>query len=166
MPIAPALTRAQAVIANNKYFALATVDDRGPWVAALGYTFVQPNALCFFSEASSRHGAALREGGHVAGVVFDSRCEPADVESVQFSGRGEVVRDRDSIAEVLRLSAQRAGDPPPSDDVIDEHVSRTTTLLYRIVIEDAYVLDQNLYEAEGIDAREPVRIEDVFAGLG
>jgi nitroimidazol reductase NimA-like FMN-containing flavoprotein (pyridoxamine 5'-phosphate oxidase superfamily) len=164
MAIAPALSRARAVLRENTYFALATVDATGPWVATLAYTAVAPCYLYFFSEETSRHGAALAGGATVAGVIYDSRCTPAEAESLQFNGRGEMAHERAQIAEVLRLAAQREGEAAPTVQQIDEAVAKTSTRLFRILVEEAYVLDQELFARQGVDGREAVDVKEVFAG--
>lgn len=162
MTIPTAIDRAKTVLKENRYFVLATNDGDGPWAAVLAHTLIAPRYLYFFSQASSRHGRALTNRSRVAGVIYDSRCSPAEAESLQFSGFGEIAHDRASIAEVLRLAAVRDGDSPPTEQAIDAAFLKTTTPLYRILIENAYVLDQTLFAQEGIDAREDVDIEEAF----
>lgn len=154
MTIEPAAARAKKVMAENKYFVLATNDADGPWAAALAFTFLAPNFLCFFSERSSRHGAAILEGAKVAGVIYDSQSTPENVESIQFSGWGEAAHDRETIASVLRAGRASDGSPPPSEEEIDAELAKSSTVLFRVSIDDAYVLDQQLYNDQGKDGRE------------
>lgn len=161
--INPALTRAKKVLAANGYFALATNDAEGPWVAALAHTFVAPNYLCFFSQATSRHGAAIKGGARVAGLLYDSQCTFEEVESIQFSGWGDVPRDRETIAALLTAINAKDGNLPPTDEDIDKRLADTSSLLFRISINDAYVLDQHLFHEQGIDARERVDVLAMFS---
>lgn len=152
-----ALARAKTVLASNKYFALATVDESGPWVATLAYTIGPPNCLYFFSEKTSRHGQALLNGSVVAGVIYNSQCSASDAESIQFSGIGELAHNKETITFVLGLSA--------TQDQVAKSLQNTSTLLFRVSISDAFVLDQELFSAKGIDGRESVSVKDVFSGI-
>lgn len=162
--IAPASERGRQVLNQNKFFALATVDENGPWTACLAYTVGPPACLYFFSERASRHGSAILAGNtRVAGVIYDSRATPDEVESIQFSGRGEVAHDEASIRHVLEAGAKCDGNSPPTGEEVKAQLKKSSTLLFRITIEDAYVLDQALFASKGIDAREPVGVAEVFA---
>lgn len=166
MTTEPAATRARSVIAGNNYFVLATQDDEGPWAAALAFTRVAPNYLCFFSERTSRHGAAIADGAPVAGVIYNSQAAPEDVESIQFSGWGELAHDRETIGAVLRAAHAHADNPPPTDEEIESHLKKEATPLFRVSVEKAYVLDQHLYNDKGTDAREPVDPAVLFSSDG
>lgn len=156
--IKPALERAKAVLSGNTYFALATQDENGPWVATLAYTIAAPHGLYFFSQKTSRHGRAILNGHEkVAGVIYDSRCTAEEAESLQFSGLGKCVHDREHIAAVLKANGSKV-----SDVQIDEALQSESTLLFCVTLNDAYVLDQKLFAAEGIDAREAVAVVDLF----
>ena len=155
--IEPANARASKVLASNCYFALATTDADGPWVAALAFTRLAPNYLCFFSQTTSRHGRALRDGAAVAGLIYNSQCSAEDAESIQFSGRGEVKHDRETIAAVLGAGSDTA-DPAE----VEKHLQDETTLLYRISVDEAWVLDQAIFQEKGVDAREPFDVAAVF----
>ena len=148
-----ALERAKAVLQDNKYFVLATVDEDGPWAATLAHTIVG-NCLYFFSHTSSRHARAVIQGNcKIAGVIYNSQCTPDTAESLQFGGIIDIVQDRHSIVKFL-------SDEQSSE--VDKILQNQDTLLFRIKLENAYVLDQALYAEQGIDAREAVDIEQLF----
>lgn len=153
MTTAPALTRAQTVLNSNRYFVLATLDAQGPWAAVLAYTTIAPNHLYFFSEKTSRHGQALLNGAKVAGVIYDSHCTPEVAESLQFSGKGELAHNYADISKVLGTT---------SEEQIQQALQSTSTLLFRVSIDEAFVLDQKLYIEQGIDGREPVSAKEIF----
>ncbi len=163
MTIEPAIVRAKRVLAANNYFALATQDADGPWVAALAFTFLAPNYLCFFSQATSRHGAAIRQGAKVAGLIYDSQCAGEEAESIQFSGWGEARHDRDTIAAVLQAAHSKGGNPPPTNEEIDKHALDDKALLFRVSVDEAFVLDQEIYNQKGIDARERIDPVQLFS---
>lgn len=160
--VATALDRALEVYMSNKYFVLATKDDRGPWAAALAHTFVEPSSLCFFSQRNSRHGKALLRGENVAGVIYNSQCAPEEAESIQFAGLGSLSHDRKTIGEVL---AAGNGGKPVSEEVIDEHLAKKDVALFKVEILECWVLDQEAYKNSGIDAREAVEISALFAAI-
>lgn len=149
-----ALNRAQTVLSGNQYFVLATHDAQGPWVAALAYTPIAPNYLYFFSEKTSRHGQAILNGNPIAGVIYDSRCSAEEAESLQFSGKGELAHNYANISEVLGNQA--------TEEQIQRALQNTSTLLFRVSIDEAFVLDQKLYTEQGIDGREPVSAKDII----
>lgn len=165
MSVAPAVDRAKEVVRTNRYFVLATVDKTGPWTAVLAHTLGPPNCLYFFSEMDSRHGKALQKGAAVAGVMYDSRCSPAEAESLQFSGRGELAHNRASIEFVLREGARRDGQSPPTTADVEAAIKKPTTRLFKITIQEAFVLDQELFASKGLDGRVKVDVKHVFLGL-
>lgn len=160
--IDPPLARAKKVLANNSYFALATHDDDGPWIAALAHTFVKPNYLCFFSHATSRHAKAIGDGARVAGLIYDSQCTFEEVESIQFSGWADVPADRPTVAALMTAINEKDGKPAPTELEVDERIRDKKALLFRVSVDDAYVLDQHVFQNEGIDAREPVDVVAMF----
>jgi len=87
------------------------------------------------------------------------------VESIQFSGNGEPVYDREQIAAVLSLAARRDGAPAPTDQQIDDHHKNKTAIFYKITINKAYVLDQKLFSESGVDAREGFDVDELFQTL-
>lgn len=159
MAFAAASERARTVLTSNKYFVLAINDNSGPWAAALAYTFKAPNFLYFVSQKTSRHGEALLNGGAVAGVIYNSQCSFHDAESIQFSGKGEVVHDIETITDVMRAAAIRDGQPEPTAEQISSVSNGEPNLVYRVSIDDAYVLDQQLFADKGLDGREKVVFE-------
>lgn len=160
--IEPALARAKMVIANNSYFALATHDKDGPWVAALAHTFVKPNYLCFYSHAKSRHANAIGGGAKVAGLIYDSQCTFEEVESIQFSGWADVPTDRQTVVALMTAINEKEGKPAPTELEVDMRIGDKDTLLFRVSVDDAYVLDQMVFQREGIDARERVDVIAMF----
>ena len=164
MAILPGVLRAQMVLKDSRYFSLGTVDSEGPWVAVLAYVLGPPNCIYFFSERWSRHGRAILDGGSVAGVMYDSRCRPADAESFQFAGTCEVVDDRATLFDVLKLTAKRDGKPAPDDETLRSMLQRSA-VLFRVSVNAGFVLDQTLFAMEKIDGREAVSVEEVFEGL-
>lgn len=165
MTTEPANVRARKVYAASKYFVLATQDADGPWAAALAFTYLAPRDLSFFSQRNSRHGAALAEGAPVAGVFYDSNCTFENVESIQFSGRGALAHDRDTIRAVLEASRAAEAPAVTDEDVEAEH-AKTDGAYYRVTIEKAWVLDQRAFQNNGIDARETVDVAAIFATEG
>ena len=157
--------RARKVYAASKYFVLATQDAEGPWAAALAFTYLAPNDLAFFSQRNSRHGAAIAAGAPVAGVFYDSNCTFEDVESIQFSGRGMLAHDRDTIRSVLE-AGRTAEAPAVTDEDVDAEYRKTDGAYYRITIEKAWVLDQRAFSENGIDAREAVDVAAMFSTDG
>lgn len=162
MNLPSALNRAIKVLSENKYFVLAINDDNGPWASALAHTLGSPNCLFFFSSKSSRHGTAMSKRCKIAGVLYDSTCSVEDVESIQFSGEGKMAHTRDNVEFVLRLSAKRDRDQEPSDEEIDIAFNKSETLLYRVDVQEAYVLNQELFGKEGVDGREPFDVLSAF----
>ncbi|MDD9912034.1 MAG: pyridoxamine 5'-phosphate oxidase family protein [Alphaproteobacteria bacterium] len=159
--IKAAETRAEEVILTNKYFSLATVDDNGPWAAALAYTIGFPNYLYFFSHKTSLHGQAMLQPSKISGVIFDSTVLPENAESIQFSGVGEVCHKRELIEYVLEQNYEE----PPNEDKINELFNNHKTVLFRVSIDEAFVLDQKLFLETGIDGRQPFDIQTVFSRL-
>ncbi len=149
--ILTAIERARSVLRANKYFALATIDENGPWVAVLAYTIGKDNRLYFFSEKTSRHGQAILNGGAIAGVIYNSQCTADDAESLQFSGTGYLSHDKASLKEVMQNQAE-----------IEIALQNSSTLLFAVKIEQAFVLDQKLYKEQGIDAREIVPASELI----
>lgn len=164
--IAPALDRAIAVIRSNRYFVLATLDEEGPWAAALTYVPVSPNRLYFVSREWSRHSRAIRGDARVAGCISDSRAAAEEVESIQFAGRCVELRGKeDETAVVLQRASIRDKAPMPTSDDIRQLAHSTDQCVYRVEIEHAFVLDQNAWFTNGVDAREPVEIDAVLAAI-
>lgn len=156
MIVTSAQERGRQVLQSNKYVALATVDANGPWAATLAYTIGSDHGLYFFSHTSARHVKAVLGSNHkVAGVIYDSHCTPETAESLQFSGTVELTHDRRSILQLL--SAEQAHE-------VEKILQNDETLLFRIVMKDAYVLDQELYAAKGIDGRQAVDVRYLFNG--
>lgn len=141
------ISRAARVLRTNSYLVLATRDEAGPWAAALAYTLKAPDRLYFVSSRTSRHGAAIEATDGVAGVIYDSQAETADVESIQFAGTARRIVDDDLIGEVLSCDASEAVALAATD---------ATKALYEVTVVDAYVLDQEAWEERQEDAREPV----------
>lgn len=139
--------RAAAVLRDNSYFVLATTDSTGPWAAALAYTLKAPDRLYFVSSRASRHARSIEATGTVAGVIYDSRAETADVESIQFSGSAVQVMDASTIEAALECNAA---------DLETLTAAGATKALYEVTITDAFVLDQAAWEERQEDAREPV----------
>lgn len=109
---------------------------------------------------------AIRDGAKVSGLIYNSQCTFDEVESIQFSGWGEVAHDYQTIMAVLCAGAAKEGNPPPSDNDIEQHLANNTLLLFRVSVDDAYVLDQNQYLDNSVDAREPIDIKALFAEAG
>ncbi len=160
MSILPPLERALQVVKTNQYFTLATQDSHGPWAAALAYTLGPPHCLYFFSQKKSRHGQALLNKSKIAGVFYDSTLPPEKVESLQFSGYGELAHNYENISYVLNANGEQV-----AEEKIQQKLNDTSTLLFRICVEAAYVLDQELYAEKAIDGRQPVSVEKLFSLL-
>jgi nitroimidazol reductase NimA-like FMN-containing flavoprotein (pyridoxamine 5'-phosphate oxidase superfamily) len=154
--------RATNVLKATKYLTLATYDPEGPWAAALAYTLVAPNRMYFVSQTASRHGRAVTDESAVAGVIYNSQASEADVESVQFSGVGRLVKNATRIRELM--TAGNGGQEPDETEVA-RLANDPTVGLFELVVADAYVLDQNAWVEKGIDAREPVAFADAVDGL-
>jgi nitroimidazol reductase NimA-like FMN-containing flavoprotein (pyridoxamine 5'-phosphate oxidase superfamily) len=164
--IPPAIDRAVRVLRQNRYFVLATSDRNGPWAAALAYVAAAPGRLYFVSRKSSRHASALRANPRVAGVIYDSTAATEDVESIQFSGHClELENQQEETLLVLQRSARRDGGPIPTAEDVRSLCESEEQRVYRIAIEDAYVLDQTAWIERGEDAREPVDVDAVFASI-
>ncbi len=162
--IAPPVDRAIAVVRANRYLVLATVDQRGPWAAAVSFVSAAPNRLYFVSRDWSRHGKAIREDGRVAGVIYDSRAAMEDVESVQFEGVCIELRGNEEETRlVLERGAIRDKGAIPTADDVKQLANSADQRLYRVEIRESFVLDQQAWFTRGVDAREPV---DIAAVLG
>lgn len=160
--ILPAVERARNVLQKNRYFVLATNDERGPWAAALAFAPALPAKLFFISRTGARHSIAIENNSQVAGVIYDSTATIDDVECIQFSGRGRKVRDSHEARIALKGHPADKGEDP-DDEAVRQLLNNPDEAAYCITIQDAYVLDQLTWQTQGIDAREPVQILDVFS---
>jgi hypothetical protein len=156
-----AVARAAEVLKATRYLVLATADEAGVWTAALAYTLAGHDRFYFVSQTTSRHGAALAQQSAVAGVIFDSRADQDAVESIQFSGVGELVKDVERIRALLL-----AGGATTLDEEEVRRLAQEPSIgLFEVVVGDAYVLDQVAWADRGVDAREVVDFSAAVGGV-
>lgn len=154
--------RALQVLKSNRYFALSTIDQKGPWVAGLAFVpAASPPRLYWMSRNWARHSKAIEHDNRVAGVIFDSRATLLEVESIQFSGTGHKVTSAEELKIVLRGHPADNGDEP-NEDAIKKILDDPDLSAYCVTIEEAFVLDQAAWMDYQIDARESTDIHEVF----
>ncbi len=153
--------RAARILAENDYLALSTVDEKGPWAAVVAYSTSPPCFLYFMSRKDSRHGRAIERDPRVAGVVYTSTAAPDDADSVQFSGTCEEVLEEGPARRFLEQTTHLTDKSP--DEELAEFRADDDLRLYRVTVGDAYVLDQEKWIEQGIDAREEALTAKAFA---
>lgn len=159
-----AVERAVGIIETNKYFTLATMDDDGPWIAPLAFVALAPNRLLFVSRVTSRHGSSIRAEHRIGGAIFDSSAAFEGIDGVQFSG---TCTGAEASEDLVRLFLERSADmlADPVDEEMEAFSHNAELQLYEVTITDMYVLDQKYWVEEGLDARESVPVDEVFATL-
>ncbi|WP_276329041.1 pyridoxamine 5'-phosphate oxidase family protein [Crossiella equi] len=156
-----ATDRAISILRNNRYVVLATTDAQGPWAAALAHAPAAPNHLYFASQNDSRHARALTADPRVAGVVYNSTVVSDDADGIQLSGHCEAVHDDDQLLLFLKRSSDILADPLEEEFAFFRQAEGLT--LYKITVDQVWVLDQKRYLEEAVDAREEVDVSRLFA---
>jgi nitroimidazol reductase NimA-like FMN-containing flavoprotein (pyridoxamine 5'-phosphate oxidase superfamily) len=161
----PFIERAAGMLRANRHLVLATIDEDGPWTAALAFTPFAPNHLFFMSQRESRHGRAITGDKRVSGVIYDSTARSEDVDSIQFAGvTEELPKDPAEVRRILNRSAVLSGGGI-SEEEGREFIGNPNTGLYRIEVRQAFVLDQEAWETRRVDARLDVDVKEVFQRL-
>lgn len=150
---------------QNRYMVISTIDADGPWSAAVAFTAVAPNRLFFISLVSTRHAKAVALDSRVSGVIFNSTVNPAEAESVQFSGLCEAVEDDSRVMEFLQLSATRHNSEMPTQQQVEELNGQSPKRLFQINIQEMFVLDQEAWQKRQEDLRQSVNLEGVLNSI-
>ena len=77
----------RAILANNLYMCLATVDGAHPWMSPVYYSFDEHLTFYFVSESTSDHVGFLLANPEVALAIYDSRHPPYTSDGVWVKGR-------------------------------------------------------------------------------
>lgn len=156
------IERARNVLAHNRYLVLSTHDEEGPWAAALAFVVVKPFGLAFVSPRDTRHSRAITSDHRVSGVIYDSTVDPAKAESLQFAGQASLLSDRDLEYQAAMEAFTTKSGAPPDLSVPRDHPRG----IYLISLHTAYVLDQDAWTSENLDAREPIDVALLISGDG
>ncbi|NBH11004.1 pyridoxamine 5'-phosphate oxidase family protein [Amycolatopsis sp. SID8362] len=130
---------ARALIDQNTYLVLGTVDGRGrPWTAPVYFAAQHPREFFWMSSVDARHSRNLRTRVSVSLVVFDSTVAVGGARALYAAGNAAEVAPAD-LASALRVypgPARRGGRRVTADDVSEPAPWR----LYRAVVTDLWVL--------------------------
>lgn len=156
-----ATSRATRILGENDYVALSTVDENGPWAAVVAYSTSPPCFLYFMSRRDSRHARAIEQDPRVAGVAYDSAVTPDDADSVQFSGTCEEVSEEDLARRFLEQTTHLTDKSP--EEELAEFQGDDDMRLYQVTVAETYVLDQEKWIEQGLDARKEALTAKAFA---
>jgi len=151
------LRRAAAVVRENYYGVLGTIDPTGPWTAVVAVFPTESGELLFTSPGRTRHGTAVLQDARAAMVIFDSKAVGGDAESLQMSGTVDVLPLVQSNAEKLVAARRYRGRSVALDrSTVEQVLNRAGYAIFRFTAKDSYVLDQDAYHENGYDARQSV----------
>lgn len=78
--------RIRGYLEAHHVLTLATVDEGGPWAAALFYASDEAMNLYVLSDPATRHGRAIGQGAPVAATVHDETREWEAIKGLQLWG--------------------------------------------------------------------------------
>lgn len=149
-------SRAEAVIAANKYLTLATVDSDGrPWATPVYFTPDGHEHFYWVSSPDARHSRNLAANPAVSIVIFDSTVPIGGAHAVYLTGEAHVVPDEE-LADRARFYSGRL--PELREFTEDELRAPADMRLYRATVTAAWTLvgygaPEN---TTGIDERHPI----------
>lgn len=151
---------ARAIIDQNTYMTLATVDDQGlPWASPVFFATGDYHDFFWVSAPTATHSRNIARRGEVGVVIFDSTAPAGTGQAVYMSARAEQVAeaDIDPALAVYPGPQERGGHPIDAAEVRDSAPYR----LYRATAREYSILcprDSDLCEPHGLgyDHRLPV----------
>lgn len=143
----------------ERFVNLAIADEEGPWAFAAAFVLVDRN-LYFYSAVGSRHAKASLSGNRsVAGHLWFATDD--EIDGLQFDGHCDPVAEEDLLPV---LDAYFTGlFPDPSERAEWERppeafVGEGTWRFFRVEIVNAYLIDNEAFERDKVDARIRVTI--------
>jgi nitroimidazol reductase NimA-like FMN-containing flavoprotein (pyridoxamine 5'-phosphate oxidase superfamily) len=149
-------SRAEAVIAANKYLTLATVDRDGrPWATPVYFTPDGHEHFYWASSPDAQHSRNIAANPDVTMVIFDSTVAIGDGQAVYLTAHAQVVPD-DELVDRAKFYSGRY--PELRKFSADEFREPADLRLYRATVTAAWTLVT--YRAPenttGIDERHPI----------
>jgi uncharacterized protein YhbP (UPF0306 family) len=149
-------TRAEAVIAANKYLTLATADSAGhPWATPVYFTPDGHTHLYWASSPDSQHSRNIAANPSVSVAIFDSTVPIGQGKAVYFTAHAHVVPDAE-LTDCARLFSDRL---PELREFTPEELRAPADLrLYRATVTEAWILIRagDPDYGTGIDHRRPI----------
>lgn len=105
------------VLDKGYLMSLATIDDKGVWVADLIYVYDNNLNIYWMSDPDVRHSQAILNNGNVAGTITIS-SQGEDNLGIQFSGKAEKVKESRHDLAVKHYSKRKKPIPKETDDVL------------------------------------------------
>lgn len=89
--------RIRGYLEAHHVLTLATVDEGGPWAAALFYASDEALNLYVLSDPTTRHGRAIARDARVAATVHGETREWTAIRGVQLWGIAEEVKEAEEV---------------------------------------------------------------------
>jgi len=134
------------VLAENKYFCLATSDANGtPWSSPLLYIKDEDYNFYFLSHSGSRHCQNIKENNQVAFSIFDSKQNPGIAFGIQAYGKANIVEE---IPLDIRESLLKQ---------VSASITSRDYIFHKITIDEIFLPDEHRWEKDG-NIRKSVKI--------
>lgn len=149
-------SRAEAVIAANKYMTLATVDSEGrPWATPVYFTPDGHEHFYWVSGPQARHSRNIAANPEVSIAIFDSSVSIGHAQAVYVSATAHLVPE-DELADRAAFFSGRY--PELREFTADELRAPGDLRLYRATATDAWALvaARDPENTSGIDERHPL----------
>src|ERR1700754_1272227 len=143
MAALPSTTLARALIAENSYLTLATVDAAGrPWATPVWFAARDLDVFVWASKPGARHSLNLAQNAQVSLVVFDSSRAPGEGSALYVSATAALA-GREEFDGLLDLYHARSRERGWSGGDADAPREPARHRLYRAVATEAFVLDDH-----------------------
>jgi len=149
---------ARRIMDENRYMALATVDEQGrPWVSPVYFSPDRYADLYWISSPDAQHSRNLSARPEVSMVVFDSQVPIGGAEAVYMRGHAQEIAEPTpeecAVAFRPRFKGVRSMEP-------EELRAPATLRLYRATATEHSVLIRggDPVRGRGIDSRLPVTL--------
>jgi uncharacterized protein YhbP (UPF0306 family) len=107
-------------LGTQSVLTLATVDDQGPWAAAVFYAS-HGFTLYFLSDPASRHARAIGTSASVAAAISDWGGGWRGIQGVQLEAQAEVVREAGDRSRAVAIFLKKFPDVAASLLEADRH---------------------------------------------
>lgn len=160
--------RAAKIIKTNRYLTIATYDREGVWCSPLNYVVGPGEHLVFYSAHDARHSKAIGKSGKVSGAIFNSAAPSSEVDGLQFAGTCQVLK-RESLEAAhehyFRVNFANEEERQYWYRDVAKFSEGAKHRFYGIELREIYVIDFDSIEAERLDQRVRVHIDDVWKQL-
>jgi uncharacterized protein len=157
------LSRAKALIADQRTLVLSTSVNDSPWTAPVYYVYAAPGFF-FFSSPRSRHTTHALQNKSAAAAIFKDSAKWEQIEGLQMSGNLEEVTGKIKTAKItgrflLKFPFARSFLGDASDEIQTGFNIRNRVCLYAFLPDQVYFTSNRL----GFGQRFAVSLDHSFS---